>query len=120
LDLLPGVGVDEGAAPGAQYDAFLAQEADDDPLLAGAEIGLAVQAEDLLDTHPRRLFDLLVAVDEAPAELGGEAAADGGLAGAHHADENDGTGAEPGQQLVAKLFSLGSTGHGAFLGIGRR
>ena len=43
---------------------------------------------------PAALLDLGVGVDEGKAEPGGEPAADGRLAGAHHADEHDRRAAE--------------------------
>ena len=79
---------------------FLEQPRDDRDL-AGAEIGLAMQLEDVLDRHPRGLLDLLVAVDEVAVEPVGEAAADGGLARAHHADEHERPAAKQPDELVA-------------------
>ncbi len=96
-------GVDEGAATGAEHDALVLEQAGDHLDLASAEIGLAMGGEDLLDGHAGGLFHLLVAIDETAAELGGKAAADGGLAGAHHADEHDRAAANEAQQFFAAV-----------------
>ena len=66
-------------------------------------------AEDILDGHPSGLFHLLVAVDEVAAEAGGEATADGGLAGAHHADQDDRAVPEEPLQILAPVVAGGRT-----------
>src|SRR5262249_3607546 len=58
------------------------------PLVA-AEGGLAVELEDLAELQPRILLDLAVELDEGNAELCGEPAPQGRLAGAAQADEGD-------------------------------
>ena len=71
------------------------QQAGDDPPLAVAEVGLAVDREDVRDRHAGGRLDLVVGVAEGQAEALREAAADGALAGAHQADEHDRARAEP-------------------------
>jgi hypothetical protein len=83
----------------------VAQQAGDDLDLAGAEIGLAMGPEDVLDRHARGFLDLLVAVDELAAEPAGEAAANSGLAGSHHADKHDRPAGEQGCQPIPFLFA---------------
>ena len=65
------------------------QQAGDDPPLAVAEIGLAVDREDVRDRHAGRGLDLVVGVAERQVEPLREPAADGALSGAHQADEHD-------------------------------
>ena len=51
--------------------------------------GLAVGLPDLTYGPAGRGFDLLVTVDEGPADALGQQPSDGRLAGAHHPDEHD-------------------------------
>jgi hypothetical protein len=41
------------------------------------------------NAHPRRMGDLLIGIDEGQAEARGKAAADGGFANPHHADQHN-------------------------------
>ena len=97
LDGGAGLRLDEGAAAGRQHLRAAVEKAADDPALAVAEIGLAVALEDLVDGGVGGLLDLAVGVDEGQPEAGGEPPSDRGLAGAHHADHDEGTaGKQPG------------------------
>ena len=58
--------------------------------LAVAEMLFAVAGENVGDRHARRLDDFLVDIDEWQPEPQREAPPDGGLARAHHANEDDG------------------------------
>ena len=60
----------------------------DDAGFAGTEFGFAALLENLGNGHLRGLLDFLVAIEKMPVEAGGEAAADRGLARAHHADQH--------------------------------
>src|SRR5690606_19324019 len=75
-----------------------AEKPQDDALLQSAELRLAITLEEFGDGHAGGGLDFVVAVDEGHTEFGGDAAADGGLAGAHQADEDDGPVAQPLQQ----------------------
>ena len=104
LDGGAGLRLDEGAAAGRQHLRGAVEEALDDAALAVAEIGLAVAVEDLVDGGVRRLLDLAVGVDEGQAETDCEPPADRRLAGAHHADHDDGTAVEqPGHSRFQRL-----------------
>ena len=52
-----------------------------------AEGGLAAARKNFRDGQAGVLFNLLIEVEEVPGELRGEEPADGGLAGAHEADQ---------------------------------
>ena len=54
-----------------------------------AEVGFAGFGEDLRDGAVVSGFDLVVEIEEAPAEAVGEEGAGGGFAGAHEAGEDD-------------------------------
>ncbi len=54
-----------------------------------AEVGLAVFGEDLGDGAVVAEFDLVIEIEEAPAEPVCDERADGGLAGAHETGENE-------------------------------
>ena len=88
--------------------AVFLQQPGDDLGLAGAEIGFAVGREDVLDAHAGRFFHLFVAIDEVAAEAACQPAADGGLAGAHHAHQHDRPAAEPRQQVLAPILAGGN------------
>ena len=94
VDQLAGVRVHDGAAAGRQHLRAVVQQPGDHARLAGAEIGLAVLFENLRNGHAGGAFDLAIGVDERDPEPAGKPAADRRLAGAHHADEHDGTAAE--------------------------
>src|SRR6185437_12273937 len=100
----PRLGIDEGAAAGAEHDMLVAQQPGDHPRFSRTEFGLPVALEDLGDGHIGGLLDFLVAIDEVPAEPGREAPPYGSLARPHHADEHEGLRSEPGQQFVAPHF----------------
>jgi hypothetical protein len=53
-----------------------------------------MRSKDLGDRHAGRSLDLHVRIDEIQPQPRGQPAADGRLAGAHHADEHDGALAE--------------------------
>ena len=82
------------------------EQTGDHPALAVAKIGFAEPLEDFGDRHLRAGLDLVVGVDERQAELVGEALADRGLAGPHHADQHDRPAAQRGDQP----FGLGYRG----------
>ena len=103
----PRVGIDERPAAGAEYDVPVLEQPGNDVHLTGAKIGLAVGRENVLDGHAGGLLHLLVAVDEVAAQAVGEAPADRGLAGAHHADQDDRPVPEEPLQLVALLVACG-------------
>ena len=87
--------VHEGAAAGRHDLGAAVEQSGDDLALAFAEIGLAMIGEDLGNALSGGEFDLVVGIDEGNAELFGEPAADGGLAGAHQADKDDRVIAQP-------------------------
>jgi hypothetical protein len=78
-----------GTAAQRQDQGGTVEQFGDDLVLEGAEGGLAVRGEDLLDPAARALLDHLVAVREGEPEALGEQVPDGGLAGAHEADQDD-------------------------------
>jgi hypothetical protein len=96
----PRVGVHVGAATGRQHQRVAGQQTRDHPALAGAELDLAESVEDFRHRGARGCLDLGVGVAERQAESGGEAAADGGLSGAHQPDEDD---AAPDQLIGQRL-----------------
>ena len=99
--------VHERAAAGRKHLGSLVEQAGDHLALAVAEIGLAEALENFGDRHPRAGLDLRVGVDERQAEPLRQTAADGGLAGAHHADQHDRTpGERPGQDLDVSSADL--------------
>ena len=75
------------AAAGGQHErAVGAAQLGEGVLLDIAEGCLAMLLEIGADRPADAVLDLMVAVDEAPAELAGELPSDGGLAAAGHAD----------------------------------
>src|SRR5260221_496323 len=100
----PGTQVDHGAVLGEPPAAFLRQHhpaasAEHHALqrrqfgehlrLACAKPGFALDLEDQRDLDAATAFDLLIGVEKAQGEAPREQPPDGGLAGAHHADEID-------------------------------
>jgi len=72
------------------------------------EAGFAVRGEDGWDGHVGAGLDVSVEVEEVPAEAVGEQAADGGLAGAHEAGEDE----------AAKVGRRGGGRDGHLVGLG--
>ena len=80
--------------------------------LEPAEMRLAEGGEDLGDGDAGEIGNEVVEIEEGPAEMRGEVAADGGLAGAHEAGEDD-TGDGEGQGGGCRFCGLeGLGGHG--------
>ena len=89
-DALAGARVHEGAAAGGEHHLAGVQQTHDHAALAVAEIALAIFGENLGNGHAGGGGDDFgVGVDEGKAEARGQALADGALAGAHHADEDE-------------------------------
>src|ERR1700721_2324714 len=86
---LAGPGVLGGAAAQGQDERGASQQVGDDLVLEGTEGRLAVLGEDLRDRAAGPLLDDLVAVGERESQALGEQLPDGGLAGAHEADQDD-------------------------------
>ncbi len=78
-----------GAAAEGDDDAALAEEGGEGEGLEVTEVGFALLGEDLGDGAAVAGFDLVIEIEEAPAEAVGEESAGGGFAGAHEAGEND-------------------------------
>ena len=83
------VRVHEGAAAGRQHLRPAIEEARNDALFAGTEIGLAVGGEDFRDRHAGRSLDLGVGVHKTQSEALREPPANRRLAGAHHPHQHD-------------------------------
>ena len=62
--------------------------------------GFAEAGEQLGDAAAGGLFDLGIGVAEGQAEAEGEPAADGGLAGAHQADQHQAAAGEAGREVA--------------------
>ena len=77
------------AAAEGEYGVRAGEGAGEGAGLEAAEMGLAEGAEDLGDGDTGEVGDEVVEIEEGPAEVVGEVAADGGLAGAHEAGEDD-------------------------------
>jgi hypothetical protein len=84
-----GLLVHVGAAAGGEHLWTGLQQPGNDPALAVAKLALAMVGEDLGYGFTGRLLDLGVGIDERDGEKAGQAPADGGLAGAHEADQHD-------------------------------
>ncbi len=82
-----------GAAAEGQDGLGTVDQVRDDLPLELAERRLAVLGEDLPDRAAGSLLDHVVAVGEREPEALGEQVADGGLPGAHEADQDDHGGA---------------------------
>ncbi len=106
--------IDEGAAAGSQHSARAGHQAGYHAALAVAEMRLAEAGKDIADGHAGGGFDFGVAVVERPAEPGGEAAADRGLAGPHQADEDDGPRAPARRHAAGDAGRLVGAGRGGF------
>jgi hypothetical protein len=108
-----GVGLD-GAAAESEDETVFDRELGDGGVLALAEAGFAVLAEDFRDGTAGGGDDNVVGVDKAPAESRGEERADGAFARAHEAGEDDaaGGGAAFGWIGVGHDFSIGNVGEG--------
>ena len=78
---------EHGAAAGGEHDAFERGELGERLRLARAEAGLALDLEDQRHLHAAAALDLVVGVEEAQLQAPREQPPDGGLAGAHHADQ---------------------------------
>src|SRR5205823_4906829 len=89
LDELDVVVEGEGAAAGGDHGALEVAGGAEDVALALAEVRLTALGEDLLDRELLRRLDQFVEVEEGDVEARRELAPDGGLAGAHEADQVD-------------------------------
>jgi hypothetical protein len=78
-----------GATAEGDDDAALAEQGGQGGGLDVTEVGFAMLGEDLGDGAAVAGFDLMVEIEEAPAEALGEDSAGGGFAGAHEACEDD-------------------------------
>ena len=77
------------AAPRRENGPVSAEQAARHPRLDGPEPGFACPGEDVRDVLPGLAPDLLVEVDEPPAEQPRQFATDGRLAAGHEADQED-------------------------------
>src|SRR5664279_3579189 len=81
----------------------------------GEDYFRAVLVEDFRNGHAGGAFDLAIGIDKGNREPGGEPAADRRLAGAHHADQHDGTGPERAHdrrcRAVFRRFFNGTVSH---------
>ena len=78
-----------GATAEGEYDVGAAEGRGEGGRFELAEAGFAVGGEDVRDGEAGAGFDVGIEVEEVPAEALGEQAADGGLAGAHEAGEDE-------------------------------
>jgi hypothetical protein len=78
-----------GAAAGGQHQAAAGGQFADHVGFAPAEAGLAFDLEDPRHRRAGAGLDLVVGIDEAHAQPARQHAPDGGLAGAHQADQED-------------------------------
>ena len=83
----------EYTGPGTQLSGCVLSAADDAGLQR-PELRLAIGLEQLRDRHARDQLDLVVGIVEGQVEKCRDPASDRGLAGAHQADEGDGTRAQ--------------------------
>jgi hypothetical protein len=90
-DRRPRLGIDEGAAAGRQHLRAAIEEALDHAALAIAEVRFAMGLEDFRDGG---LAACSISVSASTRQAGARAAPDRRLAGAHHADHDDGVAAE--------------------------
>jgi len=75
------------AAAGGKHDALERRQLGERLRLAGTEAGLALDVEDRGYLDAAAALELQVAINEAQLQPPREQAPDGGLASAHHADE---------------------------------
>ena len=85
----PGWGIDEGAPAGRQDVPRIVEETRDHALLAVAKGRFSVAVEYFTDGTAGRRLDLGIGIDEGQAQTLREAAADGGFAGPHQANQDD-------------------------------
>jgi hypothetical protein len=82
----------DGAAAQGQYQRVAGGQAGDGFVFTLAERGFAVAGEELGDGCTGLGLDYVIHIDEAPAQAGSDQRADGGLARAHEAGEDDAAG----------------------------
>lgn len=78
-----------GAAAQGDDDVILREGAREGGGLQAAEVGLAVGGEELGHGGAGAGFEVLVEIEEGPAELAGKQASDGGFARAHETGKHD-------------------------------
>ena len=83
----PQMAVRHGAAAGGKDQIGALGQFGDNGLFAGAETGFAFQFKDERDAGPGALLDFLIAIHELAVQHLRQSAADGGLAGAHRANQ---------------------------------
>ena len=106
--LARGLGPERTAAERHHSRVGPAQELDGDPLLAAAELGLALPVEEGLDRLAQGTFELRVRVERALTERRRHRARRARLAGAHEADEHEGRAAPgvAGRALAGRGYRL--------------
>ena len=88
-DAVAGFLAHEGAAAGGDHRRAVVEQACDHPRLAIPKMRLAMGLKNVRDRHPGRRLDLGIGVEERQPQPGRQPPADGGFAGAHHADQHD-------------------------------
>src|SRR5918999_5759398 len=83
------LGLDRASAERHHGGVAAREQLADDLLLARAEGRLALAVEERLDCLAQTMLELAVAVERLDAQLRGQRAGPGGLAGAHEADQDD-------------------------------
>jgi len=91
------IGVHDGAATGREHLRAALEQARNHPGLAAAESSLAVAGKNVGNGGAGGGLDLGIGVDERHAQPDAEAAADRRFAHPHHANQNDRTGPQKGQ-----------------------
>ena len=115
-DAVAGLLAHEGAAAGGDHGRAAIEQPRDHPRLAVAEIRLAMGREDFRNGHTGMgRLDLDIGVEKRQAQPGRQPPADGGLAGAHHADQHDRTPSQSRRDVGllggARLCRCGGLGH---------
>ena len=99
-DPLPGLlALREGSAARGDDRRSAVEQPGDHPRLAIPEIGLAMCQENVRYRHAGRRLDLDIGVEKRQPQPCRQPAADRGFAGAHHADQHNGTLAQGGRNL---------------------
>lgn len=98
--------VEHGTSAGRQDDVVILQQVMDHTALARPKASFPFDIEDMRDRHAGTALNLLVTIDESLIELLGQQLADRGLAGPHHADEDDIATAEAGMSVRRIHFEI--------------